>query len=203
MSAHKEKHTKFMVSARPFSLFLTLSFLASQFCNASPNARALAEYFDIPQRVKQETQQISSQMAASHPHIADVLLRSLKYTQHDEMIGRAEVIFDSGTSQKDMKTFVAFISTPLGQRVGEVLRTKINPKDIQENFSGYSLEEQTEINIFFASPAAKNVISSLSSPAWSQTWKLYGELLMCRYIENEEPERFESLRNLGKCLLKK
>ncbi|HET6395633.1 MAG TPA: hypothetical protein VFF91_02220 [Pseudoxanthomonas sp.] len=168
---------------------------------ADPAARAVAAYLGAAERVRHDASQLAGQIAPAHPEVAEIVRRSLRYLDPEEVDERAAAVFSRHMSAADLEAFGAFMATPLGKRVGETFRANLEPGSLEAAFAKYPPSDTGELDRFFASAPAQNALAAISGEQWQQTWQAYGEILACRYFTHEDPKALAAAQQKGRCLV--
>ena len=165
--------------------------------SATEGTEKIAAYIGVAEKMRYQSEQVADRLAQSNARAAAALSRALGVMQLDELNARAATVLDNHLTEADVQRLLDFMETPLGQRYGLLTRTARSPAALREALASWSPEDIN--NPIFSSPAMTNLMGALNSQEWRDTWKTYGEALMCKALQTDDPQGYENVRKLGRC----
>ena len=182
------------------TLIVLGAFLVPGIGLAGPAGSAIAEYLGVPEQIRSSLEQLITRLEPENARAAEVIRKSSKYMYREEVVAKAAAIFEGQLTSEEIQTFTAFMATPLGQRLRQTFRSNLTHESFETGLAAYPESDIHELNRFLTSPAATKVFSTLPSAEWQKPWRAYGELMTCRYFEQEQPRLLLTVRQRGKCV---
>jgi hypothetical protein len=181
------------------ALIIIPALLLPRYALAGPGGEAIASFFGVPEWVQHGALKEFAAIAQTNPQAAEAARASLKYLKRDEVIVRAGAVIARGMTEEDLRAFSTFTATPLGERVRDTFREAQDLETLSTAFASYPQTDTSEFNRFLSSRAAISAVALLDSAQWRKEWRAYGEILMCRYFQNEKPYLLANVKRHGKC----
>lgn len=164
---------------------------------AAEATERIAAYIGATERIRHDGERAVSGLGQSNPQVAAALSRSLSFIEPSEVNARTAAVLDKYMTAPDIRSISTFMNTAPGRRFGRMLRatgTSLPPGDAAASYPPGVAD-----NPAFSSPAMARMLAAMDSPEWHQTWKAYGEVLMCRALQNDDPPAYERVQKLGRC----